>query len=92
MSAFRDALYEAGEASLLPERRYLDGHEAAPRRGRHARSPEFDLNALRAAVRAKAPASAAYRVDEAPCSTVDPLGASDRAAAIVERRPRVVDR
>jgi len=92
VSAFRDALHEAGEAGLLPERRYLDGHEASPWRGKRAKSPEFDLNALRAAARAKAPASAAHLVDEAPCATVDLLGDSDRAAAIVELRPRVVDR
>jgi hypothetical protein len=65
-----------------------DGHEATPGPGRRAKSPEFDLNALRTAARAKAPASAAYLVNEARCATVDLLGDTKATAAIVERRLR----
>ena len=69
-----------------------EGHEATQRRGRRAKAPGVDLNALRVAARAKAPAGAAYLVDEARCATLDLLGDSKAAAAIVEQRLRGMDR
>ena len=75
----------AGVVGLLPA---AEGHEATQGRGKQAKSPDLDLDALRTAARAKAPAGAACLVDTARCATLDLLGDTKAAVTIVERRLR----
>jgi hypothetical protein len=79
----------AGVVGLLSA---IEGHPAAQGRRGRARSSGIDLDALRRAGRAAAPAGAAYLVDTARCATVDLLGDTKTAASIVERRLRGMDR
>ncbi|OGN88096.1 MAG: hypothetical protein A2X23_10990 [Chloroflexi bacterium GWC2_73_18] len=61
--------------------------ERPGRRGR----PELDLDALRTAARALAPAQAADLADLARAAALDLLGDADGAAALAERRLRTAD-
>ena len=61
---------------------------ATKRVSKQARSGLLDLDAVRAAARAEAPARAADLVDEARCATLDTLGDWQAAHSILERRVR----
>jgi hypothetical protein len=76
----------AGLVSAAP------GQEAAKRGSKRARSPRLNVDALRAAARAKAPAQVAHLVDNARFDTFELLGDVTAATTIVERRLRVPDR
>jgi len=75
----------AGVIGLLSA---IEGHPAAQGRKGRAKSSGIDLEALRRASRATAPAGAAYLVDTARCATVDLLGDAKAAVTIMERRLR----
>jgi hypothetical protein len=79
----------ASVVGLLPA---IEGHPAAQGAKGRTRPSGIDLDAVRTAARAKAPAGAACLVAEARCATVDLAGDTKAAASIVERRLRGIDR
>jgi hypothetical protein len=64
------------------------GQEATKRGSRQARSGLIDLDAVRAAARAEAPARAADLTEQARCATLDILDDGNAADSILERRVR----
>ena len=62
--------------------------QVVKRGSKQARSGLLDLDAVRAAARAGAPARAAELVDEARCNAFDLLGDSEASNSILERRVR----